>query len=338
MQRAALTSAPRQITVTEVLPPRAGPDEALLLVETVGVCGTDLHIFDGSFPAELPLIQGHEVSALVESLPDGYAGDLRLGERVAVMPVNSCGTCYPCRLGRRNTCSGMRGLGVHRPGALQERIAVPLRNVYAADGLSPDAVALCETISVGQHGLARGRVVPEDFVVVLGAGPVGLSATLAAYDAGARVLVLDLEESRLEVARRLGAEQTETRLDALGERIAEWTSGLGATLVVEATGSAVVAVKGFEVASMAARIVMLGISQQHIDLNLRVFTAKELDVIGARSCNDFAAAIELVRRHEDLVRSLVTQRFDLVETEEAMAFAHDHPEDVVKALIDVGVG
>jgi L-gulonate 5-dehydrogenase len=97
-----------------------------------------------------------------------------------------------------------------------------------------------------------------------------------------------------------------------------------------------VAEQGFEVASMAGRIVMLGISQQHVDLNLRVYTAKELDVYGARSSNDFAGAIALVRRHERLVRSLVTQRFGLAEAGEAMAFAHDNPQKVVKTIIEVG--
>ncbi|GAA1022276.1 2-deoxy-scyllo-inosamine dehydrogenase [Acrocarpospora pleiomorpha] len=336
MQRAALTSAPRQVGLAQVEPPTAGPDEALLRVEVVGICGTDLHIFDGSFPTELPIIQGHEVSAIVEGLPDGYRGDLKIGERVAIMPVNSCGECYPCGLGRRNTCVNMRGLGVHRPGALQERIAVPLRNVYSAEGLTPDAVALCETISVGHHGLARAHVVADDFVVVLGAGPVGLSAILAACDVGAKVMVLDQEESRLAVARRLGAAETVSDLSQLDARVADWTSGLGATLVVEATGASVVAQKGFDIASMAARIVLLGISQQRIDLNMRVFTAKELDVYGARSSNDFAGAVQLVRRHEDLVRSLVTQRYGLEDAGEAMAFAHGNPHLVVKSLVEVG--
>lgn len=335
MQKAALTTAPRDVALTSVESPQPRHDEALLRVEAVGICGTDLHIFDGSFLTELPIVQGHEISAIVEELPADYSGELCVGLRVAIMPVISCGTCYSCGLGRRNTCINMRGLGVHLPGALQERIAVPVRNIFPADGLSREAVALCETISVGHHAVTRAHLAAADSVLVLGAGPVGLSAVLAAHDVGARVMVLEQEESRLDVARRLGASELLTSIDALDERVADWTSGVGATLVVEATGSAVVAAKAFEAVSMAGRIAMVGISQQRLDLNMRVFTAKELEVYGARSSNNFAGAVSLVRRREGLVRSLVSHHFQLADVREAMALAHDHPQKVVKALIDV---
>ncbi len=335
MQNAAVTSAPGVVSLAQVEEPRPAFDEAVLRVEVVGICGTDLHIFDGSFPVNLPLTQGHEVSATIEQLPAAYRGAFTVGDRVAVMPVNSCGECYPCALGRRNTCVHMSGLGVHRPGALQERVAVRISNMFLAEGLSPEAVALCETVSVGLHGLTRAHVVSDDTVVVLGAGPVGLSVVLAAHDRGARVMVLDQERSRLDVARRLGADALVSELGELGERVGDWTKGKGATLVVEATGVPTILQAAFDIVSMAGRVVILGISEKEVSLNMRVFTAKELDVYGARSTNDFASAVTLVRRHEDAVRSLISHRYGLAETGEAMAYALDNPRSVVKSMIQV---
>ena len=335
VQTSAVTVAPTRIEIREVEVPVPDVGEALVAIEVVGVCGTDAHIFDGSFAAALPLIQGHEFSGIVEHLPDGYRGPLAVGERVAALPVLSCGSCYPCRIGRANTCSAMRGIGVHRPGALQQRLTLPVENLYSATGLSPTVAALCEPLSVGQHALMRAGIRADDDVVVLGAGPVGLAAVLAAADAGARVLVLDRETSRLKVARVLGADEVVDDASDLDERVAAWTGGHGATLVVEATGAAELARSAFDLVGMAGRIVMVGISEQRLDTSMRVFTAKELDVYGARSTNDFAAAIDLARRHAATVDALVSHRFPLSHASEAMMFVHDNPHSVIKALIEV---
>lgn len=335
MQTAAVTTDVNTVEVVPIAVPEATGDEALLTVEAVGICGTDLHIFDGSFPAPLPVVQGHEISARIEQLPAGYTGELRVGGRVAVQPVVGCGTCYPCRIGRSNTCAAMTAVGIHRAGGFQQQVAVPVANLHAADGLPPAIVALCETLSVGRRAVTRPQVTEADSVLVLGAGPIGLSAVLAAHDLGARVMSLDLQESRLELARALGASETVADLGELRERALAWTNGDGPSVVIDATGVPAVVEAAFDVVATAGRISIVGVSERTVDLGIRRFTAKELDVYGSRGTLDFPGAIALARRHQDLAARLISHRFALEEASRALSFAHDNPQDVVKTILEV---
>jgi L-gulonate 5-dehydrogenase len=335
MQTAAVTTRIGTIEVGEVPAAEPHADEALLRVEAVGVCGTDLHIYDGSYPTSLPLVQGHEISGIVEHLPATYDGPLSVGDRVAVEPVTSCGTCVACRRGRRNTCRAMNAVGVHRPGGFQERVAVPTQNIHDAAGLPPEVAALCETMSVSLRAITRPAVTAEDSVLVLGAGPVGLAAVIAARDVGADVMVVDLHPARLDVARELGAAHGVQGLGDLESRVADWTSGDGAAVVIEASGAAVVAEKAFDVVATAGRISMVGVSEQRMSLPVKTIQAKELDVYGSRATLDFAGAVALAARRQDAVRRLVSHRFPLEQAGAALELAHDRPQDVVKTLIEV---
>jgi L-gulonate 5-dehydrogenase len=335
MQLAAVTTAIRTVNIQRSPTPTRGPQEALLRVETVGICGTDLHIYDGSFPAPLPLVQGHEISGVVEDLPDEYGGPLAVGDRVAVEPVVACGTCHTCRIGRRNTCMAVSAIGVHRAGGLQEVVAVPVANCYKAADLPADAVALCETMSVSLRAVSRPQVSAADTVVVLGAGPIGLGAVLGASSLGAKVMVVDRFELRLKLASELGATELVQDLDELPARVDDWTSGTGASVVIEATGSGVVAARAFDVVGHAGRISIVGVSQDPLPISVRPFTRKEIDVYGSISTLDFAGAVAFTRAHKEEVRRLVSHRFALEQTGEAIAFGHDNPDEVVKVLIEV---
>lgn len=335
MATAAVTTRVGSIQIEQVPTPEPGHDDALLHVETVGVCGTDLHIFDGSYTTRLPLVQGHEISGIIEYLPPAYDGPLTLGTRVAVEPVTSCGTCVACRRGRRNTCRAMDAIGVHRPGGLQSRITVPVQNIHDASELTPEATALCETLSVSMRAVTRTSVTSEDTVLILGAGPIGLAAVIAARDLAAEVMVVDLHPARLELARELGATHGVRGMDDLDSRVQDWTSGDGAAVVIEATGAADVAEKAFDLVATAGRISMVGVSEQRMHLPVKAIQAKELDVYGSRATLDFSGAVALAGRHQEAVRSLVSHRFSLHEAGAALDYAHDHPQDVVKVLIDV---
>lgn len=335
MESAAITTRVGTIEIQQVPTPAPGPDDALLRVEMVGICGTDLHIYDGTYATKLPLVQGHEISGIIEQLPMTYGGPLAVGDRVAVEPVTSCGRCVACRRNRRNTCRAMDAVGVHRAGGFQQRVAVPVQNIHDASGLPPEVAALCETLSVSLRAITRPAVTAEDAVLVLGAGPIGLAAVIAARDVGAEVMVVDLHPARLELARELGAAHGVQGLDQLDASVEDWTSGDGATVVIEATGAAAVAEKAFDVVATAGRISMVGVSEQRMSLPVKAIQAKELDIYGSRATLDFAGAVALAGRHQDAVRSLVSHRFPLDEAGAALEFAHDNPQDVVKTLIEV---
>ena len=337
--KAAVTVAPRRMEVREVPEPVPGPGEALVRVEAVGLCGSDLHLYLGDHPyATFPQTQGHEFAGIVERFEGPYDGSIAVGDRVAVEPLRPCGDCYPCRHGRPNCCTRLAVLGAHVPGALTERIAVRADALYEANGLDPELGALVEPISIGLHAVVRGAVTADDSVVVFGAGPIGQAILLAAADRGARVLVVDRLPARLELARRLGAAAVvDATRDAPPDAIAQWTGGDGAGVVFEATGVPAVIRTAVDVVASAGRIVIVGLSTQEVSLPVVEFTRKELTILGSRNnAGIFGEAVDLVRRHQEQVRALITHRFTLDQAPQAIAFALEHPAEAEKVIIRVG--
>jgi L-gulonate 5-dehydrogenase len=337
--KAAVTMEPRRMEVREVPAPTAGPGEALVRVEAVGICGGDLHLYVGKHPyATYPQIQGHEFAGIVQGFGGPYDGPVRVGDRVAVEPLRPCGRCYPCRLGRPNCCTDLAVLGAHVPGALVELIAVRTASLYPAHGLDPELGALVEPISIGLHAVVRGTVTAGERVVVFGAGPIGQAILLASADRGARVLVVDRLASRLELAGTLGAERVvDATRETPAEVIAAWTRGDGAAVVFEATGVPAVLRSTVDVVAHAGRIVVVGLSTQEVSLPVIEFTRKELTVLGSRNnAGIFGDAVDLVRRHQDQARALITHRFTLDQAPRAIAFALEHPDEAEKVIIRIG--
>jgi L-gulonate 5-dehydrogenase len=342
--RAARTEATRTIRLVDVTEPAApGPGEVVLRPEAVGLCGSDFHYFAGDLgavdPAQLyPRIQGHETAGVLEEVgPDCPAG-LTAGRRVALWPLIACGTCYPCRIGRANVCSRINLVGIHRDGALQERLLLPAAQVFPVDTADPALAALVEPVSIAVQAVKRGRVAEGEKVVVFGAGPIGQSLAVAARDLGASVLLLDRVERRLRHAAPSGADTIAVETDAQAvEAAREWAGGDGPEVVFEATGVPAVVRTAIDLVANAGRVVVVGLS--HTDASLRVgdLAFKELDVLGVSCCDasGFADAVSLVARREDALRGLVTHDFPLEETPAAMVYAMEHPAEVMKAVIRV---
>lgn len=333
MTSAAVTTATGTIELQDLPRLEKHADDVVLRIETVGICGTDLHIYDGSYPVTWPVVQGHEISGVVTE--PAQNGSLKVGDRVAVANVISCGTCVACRKGRTNTCVRMDAYGVHRNGGLQHELVLPEARCVPAGELSSTATALAETVSVGLRAVTRPGVTRGDRVVVLGGGPVGLSAVIAATDAGAEVLVVERHEGRRALATQLGASVAVGDLGEADSVVSDWTSGDLADVVIEATGSGFVAGRAFDLVGAAGRLSFVGVSEQQVSFNLRTVTVKELDIFGSRATLDFPGAVALTRRREPDVLALVTHRYSLAETQKAIAFALEHPDQVVKAVIDV---
>lgn len=337
--KAAVTVAPRHMDVMTRPEPEPGADEAIVRVEAVGICGSDLHLYLGDHPyARYPQVQGHEFAGIVEGFGGRYDGPVRVGDRVAVEPLQPCGHCYPCRQGRPNCCTSLAVLGAHVPGALTERIAVRTSALYPVGDLDPELAALVEPISIGLQAIHRGNVTGEDMVVVFGAGPIGQAVLLGAIDRGARVLVVDRVASRLDLARTLGAERTvDGSAEDVAAAIAGWTNGDGPGVVVEATGVPQVIRDAVDVVASAGRIVIVGLSTQEVSLPVVEFTRKELTILGSRNnAGIFGDAVDLVRRHQEQIRALITHRFTLDEAPQAISFALEHPAEAEKVIIRVG--
>lgn len=330
---AAMTTATGTIEIQQLPRPEKGPSDVVLRIDAVAICGTDLHIYDGSYPVTWPVVQGHEIAAtVIETAQDG---NLAIGDRVTINNVISCGTCVACRKGRPNTCVYMDAYGVHRHGGLQEELVLPESRCIPVGDLSSTATALVDTVAVGLRAVTRPGITKDDRVVVLGGGAIGLGAVIACRDIGAEVLVVELHENRRQLAARFGAAVTVADIADAETAVLEWTSGDLADVVIEATGSGFVASKAFDLVGTAGRLSFVGVSQQPVTFNQRTITAKELDIFGSRSSLDFPGAVELIRRHEQDVLSLVSHRYPLARTQEAIRHATESPAEVVKAVIDV---
>jgi L-gulonate 5-dehydrogenase len=334
--RAAVTSAARTMAIAEVpAPARPGEGEAIVRPETVGICGSDFHLFLGELGPLYPRIQGHEVCARVDEVGPG-CGSLREGDRVAIWPVISCGECYPCSLGRGNACSRIRIVGVHTDGALQERLVLPASQLFPVGDEDPLVGALVEPVSIGVRTANRARLAAGERVVVLGAGPIGQGVTLAARDRGASVLLVDRIASRLEHGGVLGADVLDTSggVDLVGA-IREWSGAEGPPGVVDATGVAGLIEAAVAAVATAGRVVVVGISEDVVPVAVGSLVFRELDLLGVSCCSaeEFAAAVGLVERNRDLAAGLVTHEFPFEQAPEALVYAMEHPAEVLKAVI-----
>jgi L-gulonate 5-dehydrogenase len=331
-----VTTEPRRVAFRDVADPVASANEALIGVEAVGLCGSDVHLYLGDHPySHFPVVQGHEFAGRVMSLPASYEGAIQVGQRVAVEPLLMCGTCFPCRRGRGNCCVNMRTFGAHVDGALSERIAVPVDLLYAVDDLSPELAALVEPVSIGLHAVNRSGLGAGGAVVVYGAGPIGQAILLAARDRGARVLVVDVEPARLALATELGAEAVvDPRVEKVEDRVADWTGGDGPVVVFEATGVPSVLRAAIDIVAPSGSVVVVGVQTEPVPIPPVLLTRKELTVIGSRNnAGVFGDAVDLVRRNRDLAARLISHRVAFERAPEAFELAHGSPATTEKVTI-----
>jgi threonine dehydrogenase-like Zn-dependent dehydrogenase len=209
--RAAVTEGVQSMSVLDRPDPsEPGPGEVVITPEAVGICGSDYHFFLGELSAaaggsQFPRVQGHEIGATIAAVGPDCREDLVVGQRVAVWPLRACGECYPCSIGRPNTCDYFELIGVHSDGGLQELLSVPAEQVYPIQADDPALAALAEPVSIAVRAVNRANIYPGERVVVLGAGPIGQCICLVARERGAEVLVVDLQDTRLALSRDMGA-------------------------------------------------------------------------------------------------------------------------------------
>ena len=236
------------------------PGQAVVRVRRVGICGTDLHAFEGRQNFfTYPRILGHELAVEVVALDPGLEEALAVGDRCTVYPYASCGRCIACRRGKPNCCTNLEVLGVHVDGGMREFIALPADKLYPANHLPLEHLALVEMLGVGAHAVWRAGLEPQETVLVIGAGPVGLAIIVFAQFSGARVLAMEVDESRMTFCRRqLGIKDIiDASDDPLGE-LARLTSGDLPTAVFDATGNGRSMAHAFAYTAFGGRLIFVG--------------------------------------------------------------------------------
>ena len=343
---AVRTIAAETLEYADVPQPKLVPGSALVRIEHVTLCGTDLHIWEDDYTSELPLIQGHELAGtVIDVAPD--VDRVTIDDRVAIDPLISCGECRACRAGRGNVCPRLTVFGCYSDGGLVEVLRVDAPKLHRIPaGVPTDLGAIAEPTAIALQAVARGRATAEDTALVLGVGPIGLLATLALHDLGARVVAADTDADRLELAREFGADDTilvapdEAFPGATGAAALHRLSGDdGPSLVIEATGVPASLENGLRVVAAGGRVVQVGISTRPTGFPLNLLAFKEVDLLGSRNSTGLIPdALQLIGRHPDRVRNLITHRFPAEQLDLAFHTMRDRSQRVGKILIDMPTG
>jgi len=321
----------------EIPKPAPAADEVLLKVRLVGYCGSDLNTFRGKNPmVSLPRIPGHEVAATIEQAGAEVPGHLKPGLKVTFSPYTNCGHCPSCWRSRPNACQFNQTMGVQRDGALTEYVVVPWKKLYCSDKLSLRELALVEPLTVGFHAADRGRVSHKDVVAVFGCGAIGLGAIAGAAYRKATVIAVDIDDRKLELARRAGAGHTinSAALD-LHDKLAEAVPG-GPDVVIEAIGLPATFRAAVEEVAYTGRVVYIGYAKEPVSYETRLFVRKELDILGSRNAlDDFSAVIAMLERGGFPTDALITRVVPLRQAGEALRDWDKDPAAVARILVDM---
>ena len=328
---------PGKLALEDRPEPQRGPDDVLIQIRRVGICGTDYHIFEGSHPyLQYPRIMGHELSAEVVEAPASSA--LKPGQRVIVNPYLSCGTCHACRAGKPNCCMRIAVLGVHRDGGMCERLSLPAGNLYPAGDLSFDAAACIEFLAIGAHGVQRAGIGAGTSTLIIGAGPIGVGTAIFATIAGGVVTVMDRDPHRLALGARLtGAAGSILADEQVSDAVAAATGGDGFDVVIDATGSRASMESSFRYVAHGGALVLVSVVNGNIAFSDAEFHKREMTVMGSRNAlkADFDHVVASIAAGRVAIDKLITHRTTLAGAVTDMPRWVTDKQDLVKTMIEV---
>ena len=337
MKAVQITEAGK-VQVADIVKPTLGAGEILLRIKYVGFCGSDLNTYLGRNPmVKMPVIPGHEVGAVIEEIGEGVPAGFEKGMNVTVNPYTNCGKCASCRNGRVNACEHNETLGVQRNGSMQEFLVLPWTKVIPATGLSDKECALIEPMSVGFHAVSRAQVTDIDTVAVIGCGMIGLGAIVRASLRGARVIAMDIDDEKLELAKRLGASMViNSKTENVVERVRELTDGYMADVVIEAVGSPVTYVTAIDIVAFTGRVAWIGYAKSEVAFQTKYFVQKELDIRGSRNAmpEDFRAVIHYLQNGNCPMNELISAVVKPEEAGEALQKWSENPGKVFRMLVE----
>jgi len=319
-------------------PPVPGPDDILLQVRRVGLCGSDLNSYRGRNPLVIfPRIPGHEIAATVAAANPRHP-EWQPGTPVTLSPYSECGSCAACLRGLPNACQSNRTLGVQRDGALTEFITAPASRLFRAN-LAFAELCLVEPLTVGFHAAARGRVTADDTVAVFGCGGVGLGAVAGCAYRGATVIAVDVDDAKLVTACKAGAAHAlNTSSVSLHTQLVELTGGRGPDVIIEAIGLPQTFRAAVEVVAFTGRVVYIGYAKEQVAYETRLFVQKELDILGSRNAlpDDFRDVIRMLEDRRFPAAEAVTHTVPLDEAPAILEAWSREPAHFGKILIEVG--
>ncbi|PTI30413.1 alcohol dehydrogenase [Mammaliicoccus vitulinus] len=335
--KAARVIGQNELTVEKIKKPILDKEKNILVkTKKVGICGSDRHILHGTNPlATIPRIVGHEVVGVVDEI----YGDtqLNIGDHVVVEPIRPCGECYACSQNRPNVCKNLVVFGVHEDGGMREYFSINEKQLHKVDNnLSFEKSVLIEPLTIGAQATSRGNLQDGDTLLIQGAGPIGLCILRYAKLKDVKIIISDLDQSRLDYAKEQGADITiNVKEKDLISEVNKITNGEGVNVSIDA----VCIPKTFElsilVASAAGRVVVLGFDEQPANIVQMPITKNELTIVGSRlQTYKFTEVIKNMENGKFDDFDLVTHQFELSEATKAFEYIDKHPEQVKKAIIN----
>jgi len=311
---------------------------AQIRIKRIGICGTDLHAFDGTQPYfNYPRILGHELSG--ELLETGGAQGFKKGDVVTFIPYFNCGACIACRSGKPNCCTEIKVCGVHIDGGMVEYLNVPAYSLVHGEGLTYDELALVEPLAIGAHSIRRADVKAGEFVLVIGAGPIGLGIMEFARIAGAKVIAMDINADRLKFCNnRLNIDYTiDASTENALERLSKITQGDMPSVVIDATGNLKAINNGFQYLAHGARYILVGLQKGDISLSHPEFHKREATLMSSRNATreDFQHVISSMKKGLVQPANYITHRVPFKRVKDEFEKWLDPTSGVIKAMIEI---
>ena len=340
MMRQQVMTAPGKIIFRDVEVPEPGPEQVLVKMMKIGVCGSDIHVYHGTHPyTSYPVTQGHEVSGRIEALGSRVTG-LRIGQKVTVEPQIYCGSCYPCRHGKYNLCEKLKVMGFQSTGMASEYFAVDASKVTPLpEELTYSEGAMIEPLAVTVHAAKRFPEIRGAGAVILGCGPIGilLLQSLKAMGAG-KVMVTDISDARLELARSLGADwAVNTGRKDFGEALVECFGPDKADVIYDCAGTDITMNQAIRNARKGSTIILVAVFGKMANVDLAKLNDSELDLNTSMMYRheDYEDAIRFVKEGKILLKPLQSARFSFDDYLAAYEYIDSNREKTMKVLIDV---
>ncbi|RAP77631.1 alcohol dehydrogenase [Paenibacillus montanisoli] len=336
--KAAVFRKPYEIELSEVAKPQPGAGEVIVSVRAAGICGSDLHNYDGSHPyVVFPAIYGHELSGIVAEV-GGQVKRVKPGDRVIIEPSIPCGSCYPCRSGKYNCCVAMKFVGSFGgQGGFADYVAVPERCVHSMpDDMDYRIGALCEPFTIGAQAVKQAGVQDGMTVTILGMGPIGLTILMLLKQLYAvRVFAVDVVPERLQTAQRFGADVLINPLhEDPVERIEELTGGEYSNAVIEVAGLKRTMEQTIHLVSAGGHIVIVGLTSDDVSMPGILFTKKEVQIRGSRnSVDQFPFIIDFLNRNRELAEAFISATMPFSDIARAFHEAKTKPNAFNKIIL-----
>lgn len=336
-------STPGMLEYKEGERPVLTPGHAIIKIKRIGICGTDLHAFEGTQPYfSYPRILGHELSGELVAFDEAEGGEkeyFAIGEKVTFIPYFNCGHCIACKRAKPNACVNIKVCGVHVDGGMVEYLSVPSASLIHGEGLNYEELALIEPLAIGAHGVNRAAVSKDEFVLVIGAGPIGLGTMEFARIAGGKVIAMDINAQRLQFCKdKLSIPYTVNAGDAdVMEQLKEITSGEMPTVIIDATGNLKAINNALYYLAHGGRYVLIGLQKGDLQFNHPEFHKRESTLMSSRNAvrEDFELVIDAIKNKLVAPENYITHRVLFEEVKTEMAGWTDPKNGVIKAMVIV---